>query len=222
MLNWDTVDNNLKHTLLKSMAAEEFRDFRLVGGTALSLQLGHRVSEDIDLFTDAPYGSVSFESIENYLIENYAYLKGDVGGNPGMGRTYRVGADAASSVKLDVYYSMDPFFQPPLVLEGIKMATAEEIIAMKVDIVMRNGRKKDFWDLHELLNAYSIDQMVAFHQARFEWTHDGALIRSQFTNFTAADEDVDPICLLGKEWAFIKQDFNEALGRDRSGYSFSR
>lgn len=40
------------------------QDFRLVGGTALSLQLGHRMSVDIDLFTDAPYRSVDFTAIE--------------------------------------------------------------------------------------------------------------------------------------------------------------
>jgi predicted nucleotidyltransferase component of viral defense system len=32
------------------------------------------------------------------------------------------------------------------------MATVEEIIAMKLDVMQRGGRKKDFWDLHELLS----------------------------------------------------------------------
>jgi hypothetical protein len=42
------------------------------------------------------------------------------------------------------------------------MATVEEIIAMKVDIVQRGGRKKDFWDLHEALNYYTIDENDCF------------------------------------------------------------
>jgi len=46
------------------MSANEFKDFRLVGGTALSLHLGHRMSADIDLFTDAAYGSVDLDAIE--------------------------------------------------------------------------------------------------------------------------------------------------------------
>ena len=48
------------------MAAEAFAAFRLVGGTALSLYRGHRMSIDIDLFTDAEYDSVDFEAIDTY------------------------------------------------------------------------------------------------------------------------------------------------------------
>ena len=113
-------------------------------------------------------------------------------------------------MKLDLYYCMDPFFQPALEEDGLRMATIEEIIAMKVDIVQRGGRKKDFWDLHELLAKYSIKNMVALHKQRFEWTHDETLILNNFTNFTAADVDFDPNCLKNKEWIFIKEDFEEA------------
>ncbi|MCG9898690.1 MAG: nucleotidyl transferase AbiEii/AbiGii toxin family protein [Hydrotalea sp.] len=44
-----------------------FDPFRLVGGTALSLYFGHRMSVDIDLFTDAPYGTIDFDKIESWL-----------------------------------------------------------------------------------------------------------------------------------------------------------
>ncbi|MDN3582002.1 nucleotidyl transferase AbiEii/AbiGii toxin family protein [Mucilaginibacter flavus] len=95
--------------------------------------------------------------------------------------------------------------------EGVRMATIEEIIAMKVDTIQRGGRKKDFWDLHELLEQYPIDKMIALHQQRFEWTHDEDLIRSNFINFTSADYDLDPICLKNKQWEFIKEDIEEAI-----------
>lgn len=49
------------------MQSKIFDDFRLVGGTALSLQIGHRESIDIDLFSDADYGSLDFRAIEIYL-----------------------------------------------------------------------------------------------------------------------------------------------------------
>lgn len=57
---YNTVNEHLKNALLSLMKSEVFIPFRLVGGTALSLQLGHRISVDIDLFTDAPYGSIDF------------------------------------------------------------------------------------------------------------------------------------------------------------------
>jgi len=222
MLNWNTVESRLKAALIASMSAEEFRDFRLVGGTALSLHLGHRMSVDIDLFTDANYGSIDFNSIENYLIKKYPYVEGDLNSDPGMGKSYLIGQDRINNIKLDVFYSMDPFFQPMKVEDKIRLASVEEIIAMKLDIIQNGGRKKDFWDLHELLQSYTIEEMIALHALRFEWTHDPNLIRTQFTNFARAENERDPICLRGKEWGFIKQDFVEAIDRHRPGPGYTR
>ena len=211
MLYWKTVTDALKEALIKLMQAQQLKDFRLVGGTALSLYWGHRMSVDIDLFTDAPYGSIDFELIESFLKDNFGYVQGNFGGNAGMGKSYLVGSDEESAIKLDVYYSMDPFIQSIKEVEGIRLATIEEITAMKVDVIQRGGRKKDFWDLHEALNQYSVNEMIALHKQRFEWTHDEALIRKNFTDFTIADNDFDPICLKAKEWMFIKEDIGEAI-----------
>jgi predicted nucleotidyltransferase component of viral defense system len=210
MLNWNTVDSALKNILITLISADEFKDFRLVGGTALSLYLGHRVSVDVDLFTDATYGSINFDAIETFIKNTFAHVEGEFGGNAGMGRSYLVGTDRKHLVKLDLYYAMDPFFEHARVEDGIRMATVEEIIAMKVDVVQRSGRKKDFWDLHELLGQYSIAKMIDLHRKRYQWTHDEQLIKVKFTDFAAADEDLDPICLRKKEWIFIKEDIEEA------------
>ena len=59
----NTVSDTLWHTLIELMEWEELKSFQLVGGTALSLQIGHRMSVDIDLFTDVEYGSIDFEII---------------------------------------------------------------------------------------------------------------------------------------------------------------
>jgi len=211
MLHWNTVDNILREILLKLMGAEELQEFRLVGGTALSLQLGHRISVDIDLFTDAAYGTVDFDAIENYLNNNFENVEGDFGGNPGMGKSYLVGNGKDQMVKLDIFYAMDPFFQDMKEKEGVRMATTEEIVAMKIDVVQRGGRKKDFWDLHEALEHFTINKMIALHRARFEWTHDEPLILQNLIRFAECDDDLEPICLREKQWVFIKEDIEEAV-----------
>jgi len=211
MLYWNTVTEALKESLDKLMKAAELSDFRLVGGTALSLYLGHRMSVDIDLFTDVRYGSVNFSAIEAFLKRNFAYVSGGFGGIDGMGKSYLIGVDVHNAVKLDLYYSVDPFFQQAVEEDGIRMASVEEIIAMKVDVIQRTGRKKDFWDLHELLKKYSVAQMIDLHKQRFEWTHNEQLILKNFVDFTEADNDFDPICLKDKEWVFIKEDLEEAV-----------
>ncbi|MGM9477355.1 nucleotidyl transferase AbiEii/AbiGii toxin family protein [Pedobacter sp. GSP4] len=208
---WNTVNQTLKKCLLELMQAPELSDFRLVGGTALSLYLGHRLSIDIDLFTDAEYGSIDFNRIEKFLKNKFPYVQGNFGEFAGLGKSYLIGAKKDEVVKLDLFYSMDPFFEGFIDHDGVRMASIPEITAMKVDIVQRGGRKKDFWDLHELLSSYSLAEMINLHQKRFEWTHDPTLIRKNFSNFSMADDDFDPICLKGKIWEFIKEDLSEAI-----------
>lgn len=211
MLYYNTVNNLLKDTLELVMQAPIFNDFRLVGGTSLSLQLGHRMSIDIDLFTDALYGSVEFDAIDNFLHNHFAYVDHSQI-LPAMGKSYLVGTDADHTVKVDVFYT-DPFIRPALVQDGIRLATVDEIVAMKLDVIQRTGRKKDFWDIHEVMNDYSFQQMLALHEERYPYAHDTDLIQQNFTDFSHADGDLDPICLRGKFWELIKYDFVEAYGK---------
>jgi len=193
------------------MKADVFSTFRLVGGTALSLHLGHRESVDIDLFSDVPYGSLDFESIDNYLKDTFSYVDHLSNIAPAMGKSYTIGNDKNNSVKLDVFYS-DPFVRELIEEDEIRLASIEEIIAMKIDVIQRGGRKKDFWDLHELLDKYSISQMVALHEERYPFSHDEKTILMNLINFENADNDFDPVCLKGKYWEFIKADFEEVIG----------
>jgi hypothetical protein len=53
--------------------------------------------------------------------------------------------------------------------------------------------------------------MIELHKTRYPYNHDEGLIRANFTNFTIADDDFDPICLKGKYWELIKYDFVHAI-----------
>ena len=210
MLYYNTVNEFLKSTLQMLMKSDIFNDFRLVGGTSLSIQLGHRISVDIDLFSDIQYGSIDFEKIDLFLRDHFRYVDAFSDLEPAMGKSYFVGIDKENSVKLDLYYT-DRFIQTAKIKDEIRFATIEEIIAMKIDVVQRGGRKKDFWDLHEVLPIYSINKMLELHLQRYPYSHDRALILKNFTNFSIADDDFTPICLHGKHWEFIKDDFEEAI-----------
>lgn len=213
MLYYNTVNDLLKNSLETLMSEPLLEDFRLVGGTSLSLQIGHRMSVDIDLFSDATYGSIDFEKIDDYLKSTFSYVDSFSDLAPALGKSYSVGTDKENVVKLDFYYT-DEFIQPPLIVDNnIRLATIEEIIAMKVDVVQRGGRKKDFWDLHTVLEQYDIKKMMELHLLRYPYTHDKDLIIKNFTNFKPADGDFDPICLHGKFWDFIKDDIQEAVSK---------
>lgn len=132
MLYWNTVSPLLESILRDLMQQPAFSCFRLVGGTALSLHLGHRMSVDIDLFTDAQYDSVDFAVLEAYLSATYPYFSKSAHGLVGMGCSYLVGNAEDDSVKVDVYYT-DDFIQPAHTEDGIRLATVDEIAAMKMD-----------------------------------------------------------------------------------------
>jgi hypothetical protein len=107
MLYWNTVTDLLRQILTTLTQAPIFADFRLVGGTALSMHLGHRMSVDIDLFTDGDHGSIDFEAVDQYLLAAFPFVQGDIAGLPGFGRSYLIGNSLEDHIKLDVYYSQE-------------------------------------------------------------------------------------------------------------------
>lgn len=209
VLYYETITPLLKSILHEIMQEPLFNQFFLAGGTSLSLRLGHRRSIDIYLFTNAPYGSLDFTKYENFFQTKYNYYdcldKTDL---VAFGRSYYIGVSEEESIKVDMFYH-DGIIDPCDTLDGIRMVSLPDVIAMKVDVVLRGGRKKDFWDLHELMNGYSIPEMVELHKQRYEYAHDRTQIIHNLVDFTLADKDLDPICLKGKQWELIKLDFVE-------------
>jgi predicted nucleotidyltransferase component of viral defense system len=190
------------------MTHDGLKEFRLVGGTALSLQCGHRISIDIDLFTDSPYNSVDFYQIDHWIKETFDYVEMSTEGNIGFGKSYYVGLDSANLVKLDFYYT-DQFVFPEIISGQLRMASKEEIAAMKLEVIGRGGRKKDFWDVHELLDSMSIHDMLSYYEKRYPYGHTKENLIQRLTKFDSADDDFDPDCLRQKHWELIKLDFEE-------------
>ena len=207
-LQYQTVKPILRSTLERLMEKEEFAPFRLVGGTSLSLRYGHRMSDDIDLFTDAEYGSLDFHKLQEILRKEFPYCQGDCGDIVGFGASYIVGNSKEDCVKLDLFYT-DPFIKPMEVFGNIRMAAVEDIVAMKMDVISRGGRKKDFWDLHMLRDHYSIDQMLSLYEERYPYGATREECVSGLTIFSVADTEPDPICLQDKVWQLIKLEFIE-------------
>ncbi|HJE87620.1 nucleotidyl transferase AbiEii/AbiGii toxin family protein [Rikenella microfusus] len=220
-LHWETVTPLLKEVLGILMAEKIFAPFRLVGGTNLSLRYGHRLSADIDLFTDAGYGSLDYHIFEKFLREHFPFCEcNDATSIVGFGRGYYIGNSADEYIKLDLMYT-DPFLEDAETIDGVRMADVKDIIAMKMNVVSRGSRKKDFWDLHLLLQEYTLAEMFDLHVRRHEWEHDAEELLEKVTDFIEADALPDPVCLLGKEWDEIKLDLVDAAddyAKNRTSY----
>ncbi|MAN27056.1 MULTISPECIES: nucleotidyl transferase AbiEii/AbiGii toxin family protein [Mesonia] len=209
-LHLHTVSDLLWESLNTLMTIEEFNSFRLVGGTSLSLLLGHRESIDIDLFTDAAYGSIDFDRLEEILNNVFAYVDTPAVGEVVLGRSYFVGEDEHHAIKLDMYYT-DPFVFPLIQEDHIRFASHEEIAAMKFEVIANGGRKKDFWDIHELLDVFTLAQMLDFYEQRNPYGATREELLEQCKDFSLAEDDFTPNCYKGKVWELIKLDIEEQV-----------
>lgn len=202
-LHLETVTPLLSDILQYLMKEPLFDSFRLVGGTNLSLRYGHRYSVDIDMFTDALYGSIDFPAIDEYFARCFPYC--DYFSGPiGFGKMYYIGKSKEESVKVDLMYT-ENFLDPEEYYGCVRMATPRDIAAMKMEAVFTGGRKKDIWDLDYLMeNVYSLDEMCNFHAQRHPYTHDRLKLLRSCKSFSDMDLQADPVCLLGKDWDNIK------------------
>lgn len=220
MLHRETTSNELFHVLAKLMSLPELSDFRLVGGTALSLLRGHRVSVDIDMFCDGPYGEIAFEHILEVIKMHFPFVE-ETGAFLGPGKLVNnqglylfIGEDEETGIKTDILYWDAPFLYPPLEIEGIRIATIEDIAAMKLDTISRGGRKKDFWDLLEILETHRLTDLLDVYQKKYPWFEIKDVVNG-LSNFTIAEQMPDPICYKNKNWDSIKAEMMEQAAKFR-------
>ena len=198
--------------LHKIMASKAFDDLYLVGGTALALQRGHRISIDIDMFSNALYGEMKTDEIKNALIEIFPYTENlDRLDETLMVYSLFVGNSSDDCVKLDICYDENPIF-PIVNIEGIRMLSEKDIAAMKLNAIAQDKqRKKDFWDIHDLLETYSIEEMVSFALKRFPWSLTLDNIIDGFKRLPSLNDYSEIRCLKGKYWEFIVEDLMEQI-----------
>ena len=160
-LYYDTVSTPLLSILRKLMSSEVFKDFRLVGGTALALQRGHRRSVDIDLFTDLDYSDMPVEAMRVFLEKEFPVHRGTESMNmPANGYHIFLSEGQEPPIKADFFYT-EPFIFPAIEEEGLRIADQREIAAMKLGVIGNQIlRQKDFWDVHDLLENYSLPEMI--------------------------------------------------------------
>lgn len=168
MLFRETVEPGLYKLIQKLCAFQDLQDFVLVGGTALSLQIGHRKSIDIDLFTNTSFDQQALKDILqqefNLTVQNS--VKNGIFGNIG-------------SVKVDVLSHQYEWIRPFEIKEGIRMASREDIAAMKLNAIVGNGsRLKDFVDIAFLSGNLTLKSMLECFDAKYPQTNSMIALKS--------------------------------------------
>jgi len=160
-LYYDTVSSPLLSILRRLMSSEVFKDFRLVGGTALALQRGHRRSVDIDLFTDLDYADMPVADMRYYLEKEFPVHRGTESMDmPANGYHIFLSEGQEPPIKVDFFYT-EPFIFPAIEEDGLRIADQREIAAMKLGVIGNQiYRQKDYWDIHDLFEDYSLSEMI--------------------------------------------------------------
>lgn len=157
------------------------KDFYLVGGTALALQLGHRNSIDIDLFTQHDFED---DYILNFLIPKYQVKE--------IFRRKNTIITLINNIKTDFIKHSYPFILPPITEEGITFLSKEDIAAMKFHAIIQSGKRlKDFIDVYYLLQHISLQQMLEFFTQKYSYSNPMIAMKA-LNYFDEIDENIDP------------------------------
>lgn len=90
-------------------------------------------------------------------------------------------------------------------INNLRIYSDEDIIAMKLNAILGRGKKKDFWDLYELLHHYSLKDMIRFHETKFPEQNLLITIPQAIVYFNDADESEDPVSLKEQTWKSVKK-----------------
>jgi hypothetical protein len=168
--------------------------FYLAGGTALSLQLGHRKSVDLDFFTD------NFPKRELLLQAFSKYSPKVIQEAPG---TLDLIIDDVKVSFLEYKYPLVSDFSN---FEGVRMASIDDIACMKLSAVSSRGSKKDFIDLYKILQKIGLNEIFLkfdqkFKGVEYQKTH---ILKSLLT-FDLANDDPQPDYIEHIDWMNVKR-----------------
>ena len=188
-------------SFLADILSDEEQDFYLAGGTALSLQLGHRKSIDLDFFSMSDFNN---ETMKQKL---FSIPAGEIKMYVDEKKTLKVSADG---IFVSFFHYPYGLLKSTIGWKGIELASIEDIACMKIISISQRAEKKDFFDLHEILKKLSPEQIKAlliekYGKNRLNCYH---IVRSMFF-FDDAENSPDPLSLNKTSWKMVKKSLRD-------------
>jgi len=200
MLSLRTIVPNTLELLQRIASEPEMAQMRLVGGTALALQYGHRQSVDLDFF-----------ATEDFDQETIVNLFNRIGNCSIFNRSKTILQVDLNKVKVDVVnYRNYPWIDEPVKENNIVLASDKDIAAMKINAIIGRGTKKDFIDLYVLLQHYTLAEILDFYRKRYPDYSDYRAMLS-LTYFEDAESQEMPLMFIPDTWGQMKQTIIQAV-----------
>ncbi len=199
MLHLATVKSETLGLLKKLMILPELAGFNLAGGTALALQIGHRISVDLDFF-----GDIAFDSVEIMdAIKDFASVSI-------ISQSRSILILNTNGVKTDFVRYRYPLLKPVLQIEELRLLSTLDIGAMKLAAITNRGRKRDFFDLFFLLKIHTLREIIDAYNVKYA---DGSefLVLKSIIYFDDAEEDDMPAVFDSKiTWPLVRSAIEDA------------
>lgn len=192
MLSYKTIE---PHTLelLKKLTQEPFlAKTRLVGGTALALQYGHRMSIDLDFFGEIEEDNTTIREILRKIGPISVYKE-----------TTNIKIYSINGIKIDFVNYKYPWIDTVIEKDGLRLASPKDIAAMKINAVEGRGTKKDFIDMYFLLQHYTLEDILKFYAEKYP---ENSIFRGlmSLTYFEDAENELMPIMFSNIKWNDMK------------------
>lgn len=201
MLCFETIAPETRDLLVAIQSLPELSETRLVGGTALALQLGHRISIDLDIFGKWDYSI----NLVDLFSEIGTVEKVNATPNGRMAFFY------INGIKVDcVSYDKYRWLSPPIEENGIRLADIKDIGAMKINAIINRGTRKDFIDLARLLEDYTLNEIVMWYQEKYPDANSALALRS-LSYFDDAETMPLPRMLIPLDWELVKKRITTAI-----------
>ena len=192
MLYLETVESSTLELLKKLQRLPVLEQTRLVGGTALALQLGHRKSIDLDFF-----GTVDCEA--EYLRESIA----GIASLTILKESPHIHIYIVDGIKVDIVNYKYPWLDDVVLEQGLRLASVSDIAAMKITAIIGRGTKKDFIDIAFLLHHFSLEEILHFYAAKYNDSSVFMAMKS-LAYFGDAEADPMPDMFVNQSWQQVK------------------
>jgi hypothetical protein len=195
---FDGLNKDQRHVLKQLAEFTRKHGYYLVGGTAVSIYLGHRKSVDLDWFTYDDMGdAIAFAS--QMLKQGIPFETEQVSAG-----TLHGSVNGVRVSFLEFHY---PFITPPFDLPpyGNLISSMNDLACMKLSAIAQRGARKDFCDIYALgVKHYSLAEMLGFYQAKFGVQDIGHVLYG-LSFFDDAEKERMPEMLWDVEWKTIKK-----------------
>jgi predicted nucleotidyltransferase component of viral defense system len=203
MLQTKAVEPGTFSILKKLMEIPSLKPFCLVGGTALALRYGHRSSEDLDLFYHEKFDQPEIvKDLESVFKHRFVYKQEHT--------TFGIFC-FIDEIKLDIVHYPHLPIAPIETERGIRFYSSADIAAMKIQAILGRGKKKDFWDLYELLQHFSLQQIIDWHKQKFPNQMLAISIPHAITYFVDAEESDTPLSFKKQTWQGVKKGISKVV-----------